>query len=56
VLLRTLYRGDAWQMQGRMKDIGKIVTRNQPMANCGEQEAREYFDYLRKHGVPKATK
>jgi len=50
-ILRTLYRGDAWRMQGRMKAIGVDVPRNQPMADW-EASARQYLDHLRKHGLP----
>jgi hypothetical protein len=52
VILRTLYRGDAYRMQGRMKSIGKTVPRQQPMEKW-ERDAREYLDYLRQHGLPK---
>lgn len=52
VILRTLYRGDAWRMQGRMKSIGKSVPRNQPMA-AWETAAKQYLDHIRRHGVPK---
>ena len=56
VILRTLYRGDAWVMQGRLKAIGKEVPRKQTMEKW-EQDAKEYLDYLRKNGLPgKASK
>jgi len=50
-ILRTLYRGDAWRMQARMRSIGKNVPRNQSMDQW-EADAREYLDYIRKNGVP----
>ena len=50
-LLRTLYRGDAWQMQGRMRTIGKATPRNQPMEKW-ELDARQYLDHIRKNGLP----
>ncbi|MFP4058021.1 MAG: hypothetical protein ACLF0G_14225 [Candidatus Brocadiia bacterium] len=50
-MLRTLYRGDAWQMQARMKSIGRSVPRNQPMAQW-EEAAREYLEVIRQRGLP----
>ncbi|HUS90873.1 MAG TPA: hypothetical protein VM695_03445 [Phycisphaerae bacterium] len=52
VMLRTLYRGDAWQMQGRMKTIGLQTPRNQPLA-AWDACARQYLEHIRKHGLPK---
>ena len=53
VILRTLYRGDAWRMRGRMKTIGRDGPRNQPMAKW-EQEAKAYLDYIRRNGLPRS--
>ena len=50
-MLRSLYRGDAYQMQGRMKSIGKTTPRNQPMEQW-EKDAAEYLEHVRKNGVP----
>ena len=52
-VLRTLYRGDAWRMRGRMKTIGRDGPRNQPLAKW-EAEAKAYLDHIRKHGLPQA--
>ncbi len=52
IMLRTLYRGDAWQMQHRMRGIGVQTPRNQPMAEW-EKAARRYLEHIRAHGVPK---
>lgn len=54
VVLRTLYRGDAWRMQGRMKAVGQTVPRNQPFADW-EKAARWYLDHIRTHGVPQRS-
>jgi len=52
ILLRTLYRGDAYRMQRRMKSIGIQTPRNQPMAQW-EKHAKTYLEHVRKKGVPK---
>jgi hypothetical protein len=54
-VLRTLYRGDAWRMQGRLKAIGVSVPRNQPMAKW-EQDAKVYLDAIRASGLPQRTR
>jgi hypothetical protein len=51
IMLRTLYRGDAWQMQARMRTIGVATPRNQPMA-AWEKAAAAYLEHIRKHGLP----
>ena len=52
VMLRTLYRGDAYRMQGRMRTLGIQRPRNQPMGKW-EIDAKAYLDHLRKGGLPK---
>jgi hypothetical protein len=52
VLLRLLYRGDAYLMQGYMRDVvGKSTPRNQSMDEW-EKCAREFFDKIRRDGFP----
>jgi len=54
VILRLLYRGDAWQMTGRMKTIGI----NRPRYQSWEQweaDAHLYLAYLRTNGLPRTT-
>ena len=52
VMLRSLYRGDAYQMQGRMRSIGRTTPRNQAM-DLWEKEAAIYLEHVKKNGVPK---
>ena len=52
VLLRLLYRGDAYIMQGYMRDVvGKSTPRNQPMEEW-EKCAKEFFDKIKRDGFP----
>lgn len=51
VILRTLYRGDAWRMRALMQTIGKDGPRHQPLEQW-EQEAKEYLDHIRRNGLP----
>ena len=56
VLLRLLYRGDAWRMANVVKDLlGKSVSRNQPFEKW-EAINREIIAKLRAEGVPAASK
>jgi len=53
VLMRLLYRGDAWRMQGLMRDVvGTRVPRNQPIEQW-ERDARLFFAKIRTDGLPK---
>jgi len=51
-MLRTLYRGDAWQMQARVRAVGISTPRNQPMAEW-DRCSQQYLEHLRVHGLPK---
>ena len=52
IMLRTLYRGDAYRMQRRMRSIGVQTPRNQSMAKW-EQAAKAYLEHIRAHGLGK---
>jgi hypothetical protein len=51
VIMRTLYRDDAWRMQALMKTIGKVVPRHQPLSKW-EENTREYLEYIKVKGLP----
>lgn len=54
-ILRLLYRGDAWRMQGRLKAVGIEVPRVQPFEKW-EADAQRYLDILRERGLPASAK
>jgi len=52
VILRLLYRGDAWRMAGLAnKVLGRHVPRNQTLDQW-EQVAEEFLDKVRRDGLP----
>jgi hypothetical protein len=51
-LLRLLYRGDAYLMQGFMRDVvGKSTPRNQPMDQW-EEDAKLFWEKVKRDGFP----
>ncbi len=54
VILRLLYRGDAWRMADLMKSIGRPCPRNQPWDKW-EAAAQLYLAALRTNGMPAAV-